>query len=1155
MFSNLVEQTPWPQQARSRTAIGPFSGCAEARCIAELTTINRLLVVITADTSASLALERELPFFLDSPCEILVFPDWETLPYDNFSPHQDIISERLHTLYRLPELTRGILLVPISTLMHRLAPREYIAGSSLVLRNGQTLDVNTFRGNLQRNGYANVETVYEHGEFALRGSLLDVYPMGSPLPYRIDLLDDQIDSLRTFEPETQRTVDKVEDINLLPAREYPLTPAAIRQFQLNWYDSFDVDHDLCPTYVDVSAGRSPGGCEYYLPLFFDRCATLFDYLPANSAVITSGDHYSAAQHFWDEVNTRFEEYGIDPRRPLLPPRRCFVPVEELYQQFKRFSVLELRHNADAVLHRQTQVLPPPSLTGSHGESPTDNFVRFLGTHQGPVLLCAESAGRREILLESLRDHDLSPPIVANWREFIDSGERFVIATAPLDRGLYLGADQPTLVCEAQLFGNRVAQRRRRKSGDDAAQANAFKALNELREGVPVVHLEHGVGRYIGLQMLEVDNQEFEFLVLEYAQGAKLYVPVASLHLISRYSGSDPDTAPLHRLGSDQWEKARRKASEKVNDIASQLLDVYARREAREGFTFQEQHLAYEKFCAAFQFEETPDQQIAIRAVLDDMHSPRVMDRLICGDVGFGKTEVALRAAFVATANNKQVAVLVPTTLLAQQHYNSFGDRFAGWPVKVEVVSRFKSAKELDAVTAKALSGEIDILIGTHRLLQNDFRFKDLGLLIIDEEHRFGVKQKEMIKALRSEVDILTLTATPIPRTLNMALGGMRDLSIIATPPARRLSIKTFVREHNIALVKEAILRETLRGGQVYYLHNEVKTIEETARKLRELVPDISVAVAHGQMRESQLEQVMSSFYHRHHHVLLCTTIIETGIDIPNANTIIIERADKFGLAQLHQLRGRVGRSHHQAYAYLLTPPRSAITIDAGKRLEAIEAAGDLGAGYLLATHDLEIRGAGELLGDEQSGQIESVGFAMYMEMLQRAVDSLRRGEIPNVDAPLDQGTEVNLHVPALIPEDYLPDVNSRLILYKRIAAASGEDELRKLQVEMIDRFGLLPAQVKNLFHTSQLRLWAQELGIRTIEAGPEGGSIDFKDTTPVDPLSLVKLVQSAPRAYQLAGATRLRFHAKLPDMHERYRFVEQLLSSFALDRRRTAAHA
>ena len=1156
MFSTLVETTPWPQQAASRTALGPFSGCADARCIAELTAQGRLLVVITAQTSAALALERELPFFLDRPCEILVFPDWETLPYDNFSPHQDIISERLDTLYRLPTLTEGILIVPVPTLMHRLCPTEYIAGSSLVLKTGQTLDVEQFRGNLQRNGYNNVETVYEHGEFALRGSLLDVFPMGSELPFRIDLLDNQIDSLRTFEPESQRTVAKVAAINLLPAREYPLEKSAVRRFQLNWYDSFDVDHDQCPTYLDVSAGRSPGGCEYYLPLFFEECATLFDYLPENCAVITTGDQHGAAQHFWNDVTTRFDEYGIDPRRPLLPPKRCFTPVEELYQKLKQLPVLELRHNPDAVVHHQTTVLPPPNLaTDRPTESATGNLLRFLGEHQGPVLLCAESAGRREILLESLREHDLAPPAVANWGEFLLSGLDFAIATAPLDRGLYFGPGQPTLVCEAQLFGNRVAQRRRRKgSGGDEAQANAFKALNELREGVPVVHLEHGVGRYIGLQKLEVDGQEYEFLALEYALGAKLYVPVASLHLIGRYSGSDPDLAPLHKLGSDQWEKARRKASEKANDIASQLLEVYARREAREGFTFSAHDQGYAQFCAAFPFEETPDQETTIRAVLDDMHSGRVMDRLVCGDVGFGKTEVALRAAFVAASNQKQVAVLVPTTLLAQQHYNSFSDRFADWPVTVEVVSRFKSTKELNEVMRRARNGEVDILIGTHKLLQNDFRFKDLGLLIIDEEHRFGVKQKEVIKALRAEVDILTLTATPIPRTLNMALGGMRDLSIIATPPARRLSIKTFVREHNIALVKEAVLRETLRGGQVYYLHNEVKTIEETARKLRELLPGLNIGVAHGQMRETQLEQVMSSFYHRHHHVLVCSTIIETGIDIPNANTIIIDRADKFGLAQLHQLRGRVGRSHHQAYAYLLTPPQSAITTDAGKRLEAIEAAGDLGSGYLLATHDLEIRGAGELLGDEQSGQIHSVGFSMYMDMLQRAVDALRRGEIPNVDAPLDQGTEVNLHSPALIPDDYLPDVNSRLILYKRIAAAANDKELRNLQVEMIDRFGLLPRQVDNLFQVSKLRLRAQDLGIRSIDAGPEGGSIEFKGTTTVNPLNLVKLVQSDPRRYKLAGATRLRFEQQLPDIHDRYRYLEQLMDALATDSGKKSNH-
>jgi len=1156
MFSELVENTPWPRERGSRTAIGPFGGCAEARCIAELVRPGRLLVVVTSGTSTSLALERELPFLLDHPCEILVFPDWETLPYDNFSPHQDIVSERLHTLYRLPGMSGGILIVPVPTLMHRLAPTEYIAGSSLVLQTGQKLELNRFRKNLMRNGYAHVDTVYEHGEFALRGSLLDVYPMGSKLPLRIDLLDDEVDSLRTFEPESQLTVEHVQEVRVLPAREYPLEDTAIQRFQLNWYGSFDVDHDLCPTFVEVSAGRSPGGCEYYLPLFFEECATLFDYLPDDSAVITVGDHHGAAQRFWEEANTRFEEYGIDPRRPLLPPARCFTPVEELYRQFKRFAVLELRDNPDAAVHVRTTVESPPTLAeeGSSG-SATDNLLAFMDRHRGPVLLCAESAGRREILLESLREHGLSPAVTPGWRAFSDSGLDFAIATAPLDRGLYFGPGRETLVCEAQLFGNRVAQRRRRRRSDEADPATLFRDINELRPGVPVVHLEHGVGRYIGLQTLEVDRQETEFLTLEYAQGARLYVPVASLHLISRFAGGDPESAPLHRLGSDQWETARRKAAEKASDVASQLLDVYARREARKGFEFEVEEESYTRFSAAFPFEETPDQETAIKAVLSDMQSSRAMDRLICGDVGFGKTEVALRAAFVAASNQKQVAVLVPTTLLAQQHYNTFCDRFAEWPLAVEVVSRFKSGEDLQGVLARAAGGEIDIVIGTHRLLQRDFTFKDLGLLIIDEEHRFGVKQKETIKALRSDVDILTLTATPIPRTLNMALGGMRDISIIATPPARRLSVKTFLREHSIALIREAVLRETLRGGQVYFVHNEVKTIGETARKLQELLPDLSIAIAHGQMRETQLEQVMSNFYHRRHHILLCTTIIETGIDIPNANTIIVERADKFGLAQLHQLRGRVGRSHHQAYAYLLTPPRSAITPDAGKRLEAIEAAGDLGAGYLLATHDLEIRGAGELLGEEQSGQIHSVGFAMYLDLLQRAVESLRRGEIPDADAPLEHGTEINLRVPALIPDDYLPDVNSRLVLYKRIAASTDEAELRNLQVEMIDRFGLLPVQVGNLFLASRLRLRAQALGIRAIEAGSDGGSIVFKETTPVDPRTLVELVQSDPRRFKLSGGARLRFDESLPDIQQRYRYLESLMDRLAPDPHMSTANA
>ncbi|KGE03370.1 transcription-repair coupling factor [Pseudohaliea rubra] len=1145
MFRDKLLATPWPARAGTRTAIGPFPGSAASACIAELADDSRLLLVVAEDTQAALALERELPFFVTPGTEVLALPDWETLPYDHFSPHQDIVSERLETLYRLPSLATGILIVPIATLMHRLPPRDYVLGASLLLELGSALDVDRFRRRLERSGYRHVETVYEHGEFALRGALVDIFPMGSPLPYRIDLLDEEVDTLRTFDPETQRTVDRMDAVRLLPAREFPLTREAISCFQQQWYEQFEGDPDQSTVFTEVSAGRVPGGCEYYLPLFFEHCETLFEYLPDDTAVITVGRHYEAAQRFWGEITERHSEYGIDLRRPLLPPPAGFLPVEELYGQLKGHAVLELRLDSDAPVHVDSAVLEPPrSEDDSRTELPS-RLTALTEGHSGPVLLCAESAGRREVLLEALAANGLAPVAVDSWPAFLADPVPLAIAVAPIDRGLYLGPGAPMLLCEAQLYGTRVAQRRRRKREAAVDPDAVFRDLNELRPGAPVVHLEHGVGRYVGLSNLAVDGADAEFLTLEYADGARLYVPVAALHLISRYSGSEPELAPLHRLGSGQWERARRKASEKASDVAAQLLEVYARREARAGFAFGCPREDYERFAAAFPFEETPDQEAAIAAVLSDMESERVMDRLVCGDVGFGKTEVAMRAAFVAVAAGKQVAMLVPTTLLAQQHHSSLADRFADWPHRVEVLSRFRTATEVRQIGERMAAGEIDILVGTHKLLQSDFRFKDLGLLIIDEEHRFGVKQKEAIKALRAQVDILTLTATPIPRTLNMALGGMRDLSIIATPPARRLSIKTFVREQSAALVKEAVLRETLRGGQVFYLHNEVRTIEETARKLRELLPDLSIAVAHGQLRETELERVMADFYHKRAHVLVCTTIIETGIDIPNANTIILERADRFGLAQLHQLRGRVGRSHHQAYAYLLCPPRSAMTADAAKRLDAIEAAGDLGAGYQLATHDLEIRGAGELLGDEQSGQIQSVGFGMYLEMLQRAVAALRRGEIPDLDAPLSAGTEINLHVPALIPEDYLPDTNTRLVLYKRIAAAGAEAALRDLQVEMIDRFGLLPAPVKQLFIIARLRIAAEPLGISSLELGPEGGTIEFRESTTIDPMSLVTLVQGDPAGYQLAGATRLRIRAALPEPTQRVTLAEQLFDRFA----------
>ncbi len=1142
VFKNVLNSLPWPLPAGSRTALGPLPGSSPARLLHELGQYAGLQLVITPDTHTANTLQRELEFYQrNAPAQVLYFPDWETLPYDNFSPHQDIVSERLQTLYRLPAVREGILIVPCSTLMHRLPPRAYIAGNSLVLKVGQALDPVDFRGNLERNGYRSVATVFEHGEYAQRGSLLDIFPMGSSLPYRIDLLDDQVDTLRTFDPESQRTIGQIDAIDLLPAREFALNRAAILRFQDNWHHAFEVDHDACPMYSEISAGRAPGGSEYYLPLFFKHCDSLFDYLPEATSVVAIGEHYLAAQHFWAEVNNRYEEFGIDPRRPLLPPAEGFIPVETLYQGLGQYGVLELRTDAQAPVHHSLPLLPPPELSPVHqADSPALALAAFMQEQQAPVLLCAETAGRREILLELLAAADLSPSACEHWDDFIALQPPLGITTAPIDRGLYAGPGLPSLVCEAQLFGERVAQYRRREKST-TQQANIYKNINELRAGVPVVHIDHGVGRYQGLQTLDVDQPLTEFLTVRYAGGDKLYVPVASLHLISRYTATDPDLAPLHKLGSEQWEKARRRAREKVNDVAAELLEVYARRESRRGFEFSAPQQNYQKFVAAFPFEETPDQAETISAVEADMCSDRVMDRLVCGDVGFGKTEVAMRAAFLAAQSGKQIAVLVPTTLLAQQHYHSFCDRFAEWPVQVEVISRFRSNAEQQDVIKRVADGKVDILIGTHKLLQSKLRYHDLGLLIIDEEHRFGVKQKDRIKSMRAEVDILTLTATPIPRTLNMALGGMRDISIIATPPARRLSIKTFVRQHTIALVKEAVLRETLRGGQVYFLHNEVKNIEETARKLRELLPELRIGVAHGQMRSRQLEQVMRAFYHQQYHILVCTTIIETGIDVPNANTIIIERADRFGLAQLHQLRGRVGRSHHQAYAYLLRPPHSALTGDAEQRLDAIAAAGDLGAGYLLATHDLEIRGAGELLGEDQSGQFQSIGYTLYMDMLERAVIALQKGEIPDTHGSGITETEVNLRLPALIPDDYLPDVNTRLVLYKRIATATNDGELRELQVEMIDRFGLLPDPIRNLFKITRTKLLAEGLGISKIDAGELGGHFEFSDSTNVNTTALVTLVQADPDRYRLTNGNRLRFDMELPDHEERYLFVHELI--------------
>src|SRR5690554_2104715 len=1004
-------------------------GSATALLLAQLAG-DAPLLVITPDTAAAQRLEGDLSFFAQVP--VMPFPDWETLPYDSFSPHQDIISERLRTLRRLQDGEHGIVLMSINTLMQRLPPVAYIAGRVMTLEVGMQLDREGFRNALSRAGYRAVETVYEPGEYALRGALIDLYPMGSDGPLRIDLFDDEIDSLRSFDPDTQRSQDKIKRIELLPAHEYSLSASAIARFREGFETLFDVDPRQCPLYVDALKGIPSPGLEQYLPLFFERTASLFEHLAEGTRVALLPGAYAAAEHHWSAIESRFENLGVDPTRPLLPPHRAFLPVAELFAAIKRHPRVELTEEAD---HRHALAplsqAPPEVGINARAREPLAALAAFLDGHAATrVLFVAESRGRREALEEALAPLHLSLPHVEDFADFLAGDAARAITEGELAAGLWLGEPDLAVITESELYGEVVRQSRRREKATDA-DALAIRHLSELRPGAPVVHHTHGVGRYRGLETLEAGGQAAEFVTLEYAEGAKLYVPVESLHLISRYAGADDELAPLHRLGSDQWDKARRKAAEKIRDTAAELLDIYARREAREGFACEVPDAEYARFAAAFPFEETPDQRAAIEAVLHDMSAPRPMDRVVCGDVGFGKTEVAMRAAFLAVHSGRQVVVLVPTTLLARQHFENFRDRFADTAVNIELVSRFTAGKGQSGSLKRIEEGQADIVIGTHKLLSKSMKLPKMGLLIIDEEHRFGVAQKERLKSLRAEVDILTLTATPIPRTLNMAMSGIRDLSIIATPPARRLSVKTFVQRREEAVVKEAILREILRGGQVYVLHNEVRTIETAAETIRELVPEARVGVAHGQLPERSLERVMSDFYHKRFNVLVCSTIIETGIDVPSANTIIIERADRFGLAQLHQLRGRVGRSHHQAYAYLLTPPPKAMTRDAIKRLEAIGEAEDLGAGFTLASHDMEIRGAGELLGEEQSGQMEAIGYGLYMEMLDRAVAAIRAGRTPNIEAPLDEGVEVSLNLPALIPNDYLPDVQQRLVMYKR----------------------------------------------------------------------------------------------------------------------------
>ena len=1137
-------QPALPPDSRQTLRWGRLYGASPALLIGAAAARYRGLVLAVApDSQTALRLETELRVFGGPDLEILAFPDWETLPYDVFSPHQDIVSQRLATLYRLPQRRRGGLVVPVATLMQRLAPRGYLDRYALLLKVGERLDSEDFRRRLEAAGYVCVSQVGEHGEFAVRGSILDLFPMGAERPYRIELFDDEVESIRDFDPETQLSVTRTEQIELLPAREFALDKETIARFRQAYRRQFEGDPQRSAIYRDVSAGNAPGGIEYYLPLFFERSATLLDYLPEATLAIRLEGVDAAMAAFQEQLMDRYEQRRYDAERPLLPPSQLFLEAAQVERALARYLRVEMQEAGDGGVNFPTA--PPPALPlEPRAERPAAALERFLAEFPGRVLFAAESAGRREVLLDTLRSYGLKPTVCESWAEFLAREDlRLALTVAPLEQGLLLTDPPLALIAEPQLYGERARQVRRRASNRDPDAI--IRNLTDLSPGAPVVHEEHGIGRYAGLERLEVAGIDGEFVAVEYAGGDRLYVPVASLHLLSRYTGASPESAPLHKLGSGQWEKVRRKAAEQVSDAAAELLDIYARREARPGHAFGLSEADYFAFAAAFPFEETPDQQTAIEAVIADMRAGKPMDRVVCGDVGFGKTEVAMRAAFVAVQDGRQVAVLTPTTLLAQQHYQNFLDRFADWPVRIELLSRFRSAKQ-QAETLKALAeGQVDILIGTHKLLQEGIQFKQLGLTVVDEEHRFGVKHKERLKSLRTEVDVLTLTATPIPRTLNMAMAGLRELSIIATPPVGRLAVKTFVGQWNKALIQEACQRELKRGGQIYFLHNEVETIQRMAAQVAELAPGARIAVAHGQMRERDLEQVMLDFYHRRCNLLLCTTIIESGIDVPSANTIIINRADKLGLAQLHQLRGRVGRSHHRAYAYLIVPPRKVMTADAVKRIEAIESLEDLGAGFMLANHDLEIRGAGELLGEEQSGQIHEVGFTLYMEMLERAVQALKAGRVPELDRPLDHGPEIDLQSPALIPDDYLPDVHSRLILYKRIASARDDGELRELQVEMIDRFGLLPEPVKNLFRVTGLKLRATPVGVKKIEAGPKGGRIVFGPQPKVDPAKLVGLIQQQHRVYKLDGKDKLRFIKELPDAAARVAEVEGLLEMIA----------
>ena len=1125
--------------------LGSADALLLARFVQQQRDAGRLAAIFTAEPGDTQRLEDELKFFAPE-LKVAVFPDWETLPYDSFSPHQDLISERLATLWELLQAKKSksidVVLMPASTALTRLAPPSFLAGTTFNFKQKQRLDEASLRAQLTLAGYTNVSQVVQPGEYAVRGGLIDLFPMGSNVPYRVDLFGDEVDSIRVFDPDSQRSLYPVPDVRLLPGREFPMDEAARKAFRNRWREKMEGDPTKSRLYRDIGEGIASGGIEYYLPIFFEQTATVFDYLGAEAGLALHGEVDEAIQRFWTDTKERHRFLQHDPERPLLAPSEIFLTTEDFFGLTKPHAVLSVRGSEPVEFAR-----PLPDVSVERGvQEPLARLEAHLKNTPHRVLLLAESEGRRESLLEQLRDHKIDPPSVASLAEFWEGDEKYAITAAPLAAGFFWNdpARPLQLITETELFATTPTTRRRRKQ-EQVSDVNALiKDLSELKVGDPVVHINHGIGRYQGLVNIDLgDGQKSEFLHLEYADKATLYVPVAQLHLIGRYTGVSADEAPLHKLGSGQWEKAKRKAAEQVRDTAAELLNLYARRAAREGHAFRYSGHDYEAFAASFGFEETPDQRAAIHAVIQDMISPKPMDRLVCGDVGFGKTEVALRAAFVAVMGGRQVAILAPTTLLAEQHYQNIADRFGAWPVKVAEMSRFRSAKEIKAAMEGIADGSIDIVVGTHKLLSAEVKFNRLGLLVIDEEHRFGVRHKEAMKAMRAEVDVLTLTATPIPRTLGMALEGLRDLSVIATAPQRRLAIKTFVRAESSGTIREAVLRELKRGGQVYFLHNEVETIENRRQKLEELLPEARIVVAHGQMPERELERVMREFVAGKHNLLLCSTIIETGIDVPSANTIVISRADKFGLAQLHQLRGRVGRSHHQAYAYLMVPDIQGLTKQATQRLDAIQAMEELGSGFYLAMHDLEIRGAGEVLGDNQSGNMMEIGFQLYNDMLNEAVRALKSGREPDLLSPTGAfatNTEINLHAPALLPDAYCGDVQVRLSLYKRLATAEKPEQIDAMLEEITDRFGKLPTQGQTLFDLHRLRVLARPYGVIKVDAAPSIININFRPNPPIDPMRVIELVQKN-RNIKLVGNEKLRVEKALSSPQDRAQVVREVL--------------